>query len=70
MDASTSAAENQAKREKKIPLEIDSVTNSTVRSNNVTPDAANGVPKQKEEHKGTDIPPVLRAVWLALRIIV
>lgn len=49
------ASTESQKTAKKIPLEVDSGTNSAASSKTTTPDSAINMPKDKEEKKGTQI---------------
>lgn len=67
------AAENQVKTEgkRKSPLEVDSGASGAVKSNTTAHGSTTpGIPKDKEENKGTVIARVLRAfIWIATQFV-
>lgn len=61
-DASPSVAENFVKTEKKIPLEVDSVTNSAVRYEKTT-HSASGVKTEEDNKMGNAVLSLPLSVW-------
>ena len=61
-DASPSVAENFVKTEKKIPLEVDSVTNSAVRHEKTT-HSASGVKTEADNKTGKAVFSLPLSVW-------
>jgi len=62
IDASPSAAENFMKTEKKIPLEVDSVTNSAVRYEKTT-HSTSGVKTEEDNKTGNAVYSLPLSVW-------